>query len=72
MAIIAVVVGVAAVVVVLWVSVVIGAILGFVTIGLGGVARGQAKTKGGMPIAIAGMVLGWVAIGLNIYVAIAD
>jgi len=72
MAIIAVVVGVAALVVVLWVSVVIGAILGFVAIGLGGYARGLAKTKGGMPIAIAGMVLGWIAVGLNVYVAIAD
>jgi hypothetical protein len=72
MAIVAVAAGIVAVVISLFVSVIIGAILGFVAIGLGGVARGQASTKGGMPIAIAGMVLGWIAVGLNIYVAIAD
>jgi hypothetical protein len=65
-------VGVVAVVIGLFVSVIIGAILGFVAVALGGWARGQAKTKGGMPLAIAGIVLGWIAIGLNIYVAIAD
>jgi hypothetical protein len=72
MAIASVFVGVAAVVIVLFISVIIGAILGFVAIGLGGIGRGHAQTKGGMPIAIAGMVLGWVAVGLQIYVAIAD
>jgi hypothetical protein len=71
-AIIALVVGLASVVIVLFVSIPIGAIMGLIAVGVGNYGRQQARTQGAMPLAIAGMVLGWGSVGLQLYAAIAD
>ena len=71
-AIIALVVGIVSVIIVLFVSIPIGAILGLIAVGVGNYGRQKAATEGGMPLAVAGMVLGWVSVGLQLYAAIAD
>lgn len=71
-AIVALIVGIVSVIIVLFVSIPIGAILGLIAVGVGNYGRQQARTQGGMPIAIAGMVLGWASVGLQLYAAITD
>jgi hypothetical protein len=71
-AIISLVIGIVAVVIGLFVSVPIGAILGLVAVGVGAVGRQQAGLKGGLPLAIAGIVLGWVAVAIQLIAAFID
>lgn len=71
-AIVALVIGIVSVVIVLFISIPIGAILGLVAVGVGNFGRQQARTKGGMPLAIAGMVLGWGSVALQLVAAITD
>ena len=71
-AVAALAIGIISVIIVLFVSIPIGAILGLIAVGVGNYGRQQAATKGGMPLAVAGMVLGWVSVGLQLYAAIAD
>jgi hypothetical protein len=71
-AIISLVLGIAAVIVGLIASVAIGAILGLIAVGVGAVGRQQAALKGGLPLAIAGIVLGWVAVALQLIAAFID
>ena len=71
-AIIALIIGVVSVIIVVFVSIPIGAILGLIAVGVGNYGRQKAATEGGMPLAVTGMVLGWVSVGLQLLAAIAD
>ena len=71
-AIVALVIGIASVVIVLFVSIPIGAIMGLIAVGVGNYGRQQAATKGGMPLAVAAMVFGWASVALQLYAAIVD
>ena len=71
-AVAALVIGLVSVLIVLFVSIPIGAILGLIAVGTGGYGRQKATTQGGMPLAIAGMVLGWASVGLQLFAALTD
>ena len=71
-AIVSLALGILGVIIVLFVSILIGAILGLIAIGLGNYGRQQAATKGGLPLAIAGIVFGAICIGLQLYASFLD